>query len=222
MEYLLAIHACKRAIVSTSMIRDVILLPLMSPSMKMFPTFLRLLLLFEPLHLPPPRFSLYSSFLLIPFSGDLYYTIYSASYLAYLLWLSNSTITCDTYSSIFLLSTLHWSVYSFGYLLYDTRFPSILTCPHHHTTWSTSWWPSSTHCLAKGYSCLYPTSHSSFCFLWAPFSNLPHICSCRVLWVTTHTYHEALQVLEWKAAMDLEYHALVQRYMGLSITPHWC
>ena len=26
-----------------------------------------------------------------------------------------------------------------------------------------------------------------------------------------HTYHEALQVLEWKAAMDLEYHALVHR-----------
>ena len=26
-----------------------------------------------------------------------------------------------------------------------------------------------------------------------------------------HTYHEALQVPEWKAAMDLEYHALVQR-----------
>ena len=25
-----------------------------------------------------------------------------------------------------------------------------------------------------------------------------------------HTYHEALQVLEWKAAIDLEYHALVQ------------
>ena len=41
-----------KAIVSTSLIRDVILLLLMSPSMKMFPTFLPLLLLSKPLYLP--------------------------------------------------------------------------------------------------------------------------------------------------------------------------
>ena len=44
-------RAHKRNIVSTSPILDPILLPLMSPSMKILPTFLRLLLLSKPIYL---------------------------------------------------------------------------------------------------------------------------------------------------------------------------
>ena len=77
--------------------------------------------------------------------------------------------------------------------------------PHHHTRWSTSWWPSSSNWLAKGYSCLSPTSHYfvSYERLSATYPTFALVVSFESL---PHTYHKASPMMTHVVLKYLQTH----------------
>ena len=159
----------------------------------------------------PRWFSLYSSLLLVAFSGDLYYIVYlpptlltsddclplpplvihnplSSSCLPFTDW-STPLVT----SSMTLDSTLSSPA--------PTTTPHDLPLDHLHLPIA----------LRKGTrACTqHPIAHFiSYERLSPTYRTFALVVSSESL---PHTYHEALRVPEWKVAMDLEYRALVHR-----------